>query len=53
MSTVSQPIDVGDDIVAVHGNDLLVENPYVGHGHGFSIGSVHSDAGVQSIMVGA
>lgn len=42
-------IDTGDDNVAVHGSDLLVENSYMGHGHGLSIGSVHSNAGVQNI----
>ena len=42
-------IDVGDDNVAVHGRDLLVEDSYIGHGHGLSIGSVHSNAGVQNI----
>ena len=44
-------IDVGDDNVAVHGSDLLVENSYMGHGHGLSIGSVHSNAHVSNITV--
>ena len=42
-------IDLGDDNMAAHGNDLLVENSYIGHGHGLTIGSVHSNAGVQNI----
>eukprot|EP01084_Bolivina_argentea_P191457 328871_1 len=33
--------DTGDDNVAVHANDTLVENCYFGHGHGASIGSLH------------
>ena len=33
----------GDDNVAVHANDTLVENSYFGSGHGASIGSLCDD----------
>eukprot|EP00756_Hemistasia_phaeocysticola_P028342 Hpha_TRINITY_DN16170_c0_g7::TRINITY_DN16170_c0_g7_i1::g.8691::m.8691 len=35
--------DVGDDNVAMHANNTLVERCYFGHGHGASIGSLCDD----------
>lgn len=35
--------DTGDDNVAMHANDTLVENNYFGNGHGASIGSLCDD----------
>lgn len=35
--------DTGDDNVAVHANDTLVENCVFGNGHGASIGSLCND----------
>ena len=32
--------DTGDDNIAAHSNDTLVEDCYFGHGHGASIGSI-------------
>lgn len=42
---------VGDDNVAIHGNNTLVEDCTFGYGHGASIGSLGQDTYLQNITV--
>lgn len=42
-------LDTGDDNIAVHASHLLVEDSYMGHGHGASIGSCGSDTALHNI----
>eukprot|EP01084_Bolivina_argentea_P191456 328863_1 len=44
-------ISTGDDNIAIHANDTLIENCFFGYGHGTSIGSLGDGSYIKNVTV--